>query len=131
MYSWSERFPRPTPPEPSPARATEQSFLQAGLGVLIAATVCAILGWTIERLAYRPLRNSSRLSALITAIGISLLIENLANIEWRFAGQSWFGPTPTSFATIRGFQRSAFEVLGEWTQGRLGFGLPPGSSPSA
>src|SRR5262245_36315360 len=38
--------------------------------------VCGLLGFVIERLAYRPLRKSPRLTALITAIGISLLLEN-------------------------------------------------------
>ena len=47
--------------------------------VAIGAMVsCAILGMTIERLAYRPLRRSTRLNMLITAIGMSLLLQNIA-----------------------------------------------------
>lgn len=45
-----------------------------------AMAACALLGALIERLAYRPLRNSSRLAALITAIGVSLLLQNLAQM---------------------------------------------------
>ncbi len=45
-----------------------------GLGAMI---FCAALGMTIERVAYRPLRKSSRLNILITAIGVSLLLQNL------------------------------------------------------
>jgi branched-chain amino acid transport system permease protein len=82
---------------------TEQTFLQAGLGIVVAVIVCAVLGWAIERFAYRPLRRSSKLAALITAIGVSLLIENLANIEWRFGGHRWFGSTPTLYPTITGW----------------------------
>ncbi|MCU9612829.1 branched-chain amino acid ABC transporter permease [Caldibacillus lycopersici] len=48
------------------------SFLPA---LLLAMIVCAILGVTIERIAYKRLRNSTRIAALITAIGVSLLIE--------------------------------------------------------
>lgn len=48
--------------------------LMVGLG---AMAICAALGMTIERLAYRPMRRSSRLNILITAIGISLLLQNL------------------------------------------------------
>lgn len=49
------------------------------LGILIAVTVCTILGITIERIAYKPLRNaSSSLAVLITAIGVSYLLQNLA-----------------------------------------------------
>lgn len=44
---------------------------------LATMAVCAALGMTIERLAYRPLRRSSRLNMLITAIGVSLLLQDL------------------------------------------------------
>jgi len=43
--------------------------------LLIAMTACAIFGVLIERIAYKPLRNATRIAALITAIGVSLLIE--------------------------------------------------------
>ena len=50
-----------------------------GLGffpaLIISMIFCAVLGVIIEKVAYKPLRNSSRISALITAIGISLLLE--------------------------------------------------------
>lgn len=45
--------------------------------LLIAMAVCAVLGVLIEYLAYRPLRNSTRIAALITAIGVSFLIQSL------------------------------------------------------
>ena len=48
------------------------SFIPA---LLISMTVCAIFGVLIERIAYKPLRNATRIAALITAIGVSLLIE--------------------------------------------------------
>src|SRR5436309_498806 len=49
-----------------------------GIGVLVLSMLaCTILGILIERFAYRPLRNSSKLNVLITAIGVSLLLENL------------------------------------------------------
>ncbi|CAG0929306.1 High-affinity branched-chain amino acid transport system permease protein LivH [Planctomycetaceae bacterium] len=56
---------------------------------MLAAAACATLGMLIERLAYRPLRDHSRLSALITAIGVSLLLQNLAQIL--------FGAEPKGF----------------------------------
>ncbi|NHM30190.1 branched-chain amino acid ABC transporter permease [Neobacillus terrae] len=43
--------------------------------LLISMAVCAIFGVLIERIAYKPLRNATRIAALITAIGVSLLIE--------------------------------------------------------
>jgi branched-chain amino acid transport system permease protein len=52
------------------------------LGLAAAIAVCMALGFTIERVAYRPLRNSPRLAALITAIGVSILLQNAAMIIW-------------------------------------------------
>jgi len=50
-----------------------------GLGfipaLIISMAACAVLGMTIEKVAYKPLRNSSRIAVLITAIGVSLLLE--------------------------------------------------------
>src|SRR5690606_237895 len=55
--------------------------------LLAAILVCSALGFTIERLAYRPLRNQGRLTALITAIGVSLLLEYGGQLPFVF------GPT--------------------------------------
>ena len=52
------------------------------LGLLAAIAVCMSLGFMIERVAYRPLRRSPRLAALITAIGMSILLQNLAMLIW-------------------------------------------------
>jgi branched-chain amino acid transport system permease protein len=49
---------------------------------LISMGLCAILGVVIEFIAYRPLRNAPRLAALITAIGASLFLQNIAAIIW-------------------------------------------------
>ena len=48
------------------------------LGVLAAVEVCTVLGVTVERVAYRPLRGASPLAVLITAIGVSYLLQNVA-----------------------------------------------------
>lgn len=47
-------------------------------GVLVAVVLCTVLGVTIERVAYRPLREASSLAVLITAIGVSYLLQNVA-----------------------------------------------------
>lgn len=54
-----------------------ESGLPLYFAIIPAVVVCTILGILIERLAYKPLRNSPRLSNLITAIGVSLLLQNL------------------------------------------------------
>lgn len=48
------------------------------VAIIISMITCIILGITIDYFAYRPLRNSPRISALITAIGVSFLLESLA-----------------------------------------------------
>jgi branched-chain amino acid transport system permease protein len=50
------------------------------LVLLIAMALCALYGWTVERFAYRPLRGSFRLAPLISAIGMSILLQNYAQI---------------------------------------------------
>jgi branched-chain amino acid transport system permease protein len=52
------------------------------LSLLAAMAACMALGYGIERLAYRPLRNAPRLAPLITAIGVSIVLQNLAMIIW-------------------------------------------------
>jgi branched-chain amino acid transport system permease protein len=47
-----------------------------------AMLVCVALGLTIERVAYRPLRRAPRLAALITAIGVSIVLQNVAMLIW-------------------------------------------------
>ncbi|MGI6686777.1 MAG: branched-chain amino acid ABC transporter permease [Christensenellales bacterium] len=60
--------------------------------LLAAVVVCVIFGILIERLAYKPLRNSPRISSLITAIGVSMLLQNVALLV--------FGAQPRPFPTI-------------------------------
>ncbi len=52
------------------------------LSLLGAMAVCMALGWLIERVAYRPLRRAPRLAPLITAIGLSMVIEQVAALLW-------------------------------------------------
>jgi len=53
------------------------------MATVIACVVAATLNFTIEKLAYRPLRNSPKLAPLITAIGMSILLQTLAMIIWK------------------------------------------------
>ncbi len=53
------------------------------MSMACAITVCAALNFSIEKLAYRPLRNAPRLAPLITAMGMSLLLQTLAMIIWK------------------------------------------------
>jgi len=53
------------------------------LAVLAAVPVCVLLSLFVERVAYRPLRNAPRLAPLITAIGVSIVIQTTAMIIWK------------------------------------------------
>ena len=53
------------------------------IALVIASVVAACLNFTIEKIAYRPLRNSPKLAPLITAIGMSILLQTLAMIIWK------------------------------------------------
>jgi branched-chain amino acid transport system permease protein len=67
--------------------------IATGLVILLGSMIiCAVLGVTIEKLAYRPLRNRSTLTVLITAIGVSLLLQNL--------GQVVFGANPKAYPPL-------------------------------
>src|SRR6476620_7317854 len=53
------------------------------ISLAAAVVVCSVLNFTIEKIAYRPLRNAPRLAPLITAMGMSLLLQTLAMIIWK------------------------------------------------
>jgi branched-chain amino acid transport system permease protein len=68
------------------------SPLSAALVMLLSMIICGIFGYLNERIAYRPLRNAPRIASLITAIGVSFLLE--------YGGQFVFGPDPKFFPTL-------------------------------
>jgi branched-chain amino acid transport system permease protein len=53
------------------------------VSMIVACIVASMLNFTIEKLAYRPLRNSPKLAPLITAIGMSILLQTLAMVIWK------------------------------------------------
>jgi branched-chain amino acid transport system permease protein len=73
-------------------RGQTPSMARALVIMLFSMLVCAALGIVIERLAYRPVRRASKMTSLITAIGVSLFLEN--------AGQLIFGPDPKFFPSV-------------------------------
>lgn len=52
------------------------------IGLMVAIPACMLLGYTIERVAYRPLRNAPKLAPLITAIGLSIVLQQVAILIW-------------------------------------------------
>ena len=72
--------------------ATSYAGLNPYVAVLISIIFCTLLGMTIERVAYKPLRNASPLAVLITAIGVSYQLQNLALLI--------FGAQPKNFTSV-------------------------------
>ncbi len=73
---------------------TQYGHMHPLISVLAAVVVCTVLGIVIERLAYRPLRQASSLAVLITAIGVSYLLQNIALLIW--------GANPKGFTSVVG-----------------------------
>ncbi len=70
----------------------QAGWLAAGLVLVFAMSVGALLGVVVEKSAYKPLRSRPKLTVLITAIGVSLLLE--------YVGQLVFGAAPRGFPTL-------------------------------
>lgn len=80
------------------------SYAGAALVLVSAMSICAVIGVLIERVCYRPLRQHPRLTVLITAIGVSLLLES--------GGQYVFGADPQAFPEI--IADAAIEFPASW-----------------
>ena len=72
------------------------------IALVAAVIVCMVVGYSIERIAYRPLRRAPKLAPLITAIGISIILQNLAMLIW--------GRNYHSFPPI--FPTTQFDIFG-------------------
>ncbi|MBO7356935.1 MAG: branched-chain amino acid ABC transporter permease [Lachnospiraceae bacterium] len=72
--------------------AMNQAGLNPILAILISVVICTILGITIERIAYKPLRGAASLAVLITAIGVSYFLQNFALLV--------FGANTKSFTSV-------------------------------
>ena len=80
--------------------ATQYWGMHPVFSIIISVAVCTVLGITIEGLAYKPLRQATSLAVLITAIGMSYLLQNVALIIW--------GPNPKSFSSVVGLGTLSF-----------------------
>jgi branched-chain amino acid transport system permease protein len=81
------------------------------LALLIACVVAGALNFVIEKVAYRPLRNSPKLAPLITAIGMSILLQTLAMIIWKPNYKSYPALLPTTPLHIGGAVITPTQIL--------------------
>jgi branched-chain amino acid transport system permease protein len=87
--------------------------LALGITLIFAAALAALYGWTIERIAYRPLRGSFRLAPLISAIGMSITLQNFAQIS---QGARNKPIAPLVPGGLRLFTENGFAVQLSWMQ---------------
>ena len=91
--------------------------MPAWMAVVVSVAVCTLVGVLVERIAYKPVRNSGSISALITALAMSLFLENLAMVL--------FGSNPKTVTKI--FDLPMVEIFGAKIQMKylltLGIGL--------
>ncbi|VUC72122.1 high-affinity branched-chain amino acid transporter permease [Salmonella sp. NCTC 11881] len=74
----------------------DTSWLLVAAGFIGAIIIASAYGWSIERVAYRPVRNSKRLIALISAIGMSIFLQKLRQPDGRFARRGVTQPVLTA-----------------------------------
>ncbi|MDR3578273.1 MAG: branched-chain amino acid ABC transporter permease [Anaerolineaceae bacterium] len=77
--------------------------------ILLSMIVCTLLAVTIERVAYKPLRNAPRIAALITAIGVSFFLEYFGALSFVFSAR--FIPYQAPFDTLTWYIKNGFHMV--------------------
>lgn len=80
------------------------------VALIAAMIICMVLGVLIERIAYRPLRKSTRLASLITAIGVSLLLQ--------YTMMRFVGADPRAYPPLPGYMSASFNLGGVVIKGQ-------------
>lgn len=80
------------------------------IALLVSIIFCTLLGVTIERIAYKPLRRASSLAVLITAIGVSYLLQNMALLIFKGDQKTFTSMIPT---TVSDFAKKSLGITGE------------------
>jgi branched-chain amino acid transport system permease protein len=101
-------------------KADEPPPWYAGVLILMFAMfACSVVAFAIERLAYKPLRNVPRLNVLITAIGVSLFLQNIGQLDFVFGTKPQRVPTMVAqtdpLAVVGGVKIWLVDVLGAGT----------------
>ena len=85
-------------------------YLVILIALIAAAAVCMAVGYSIERIAYRPLRRAPKLAPLITAIGVSIVLQNLAMLVWGRNYHAFPAILPTSNHEIFGATITSVQI---------------------
>jgi branched-chain amino acid transport system permease protein len=85
-------------------------YLTLLIALTAAAVVCMAVGFAIERIAYRPLRKAPKLAPLITAIGVSIVLQNLAMLVWGRNYHAFPPILPTSEIDVFGATITSLQI---------------------
>ncbi len=77
---------------------------------IIGAVFCAILGVTIERFAYRPLRQVQRIAAILSAIAVSFILQNLVILFWGAQNRVFPDIIPNQIIRVKGITFSSLQI---------------------
>ncbi len=98
-------------------------WLAGALGIAVAILTCMALGWSLERIAYRPLRHAPRLTPLITAIGMSIVLQNLAMMLWGRNYMQFPALFPKAAFSVGGAHFTAVQIIMVLTSAAMMIGL--------
>ena len=87
------------------------AFVAVPIALATAAAVCMAVGYSIEKIAYRPLRRAPKLAPLITAIGISIILQHLAMLIWGRNYHAFPAVLPVSEHDIFGATITSLQVV--------------------
>ncbi|MBI1189378.1 MAG: branched-chain amino acid ABC transporter permease [Tepidisphaera sp.] len=89
-------------------------IIAGGVILVCSMLTCGVVGFALERLAYKPLRNAPRLNVLITAIGVSLFLQNLGQLDWMFGTRPQGMPQLLPDKVLFNFAGTPGANPGEW-----------------
>jgi branched-chain amino acid transport system permease protein len=91
--------------------------------VAIGLAAAAGLGLSVERIAYRPLRNANRIAPTVSAVGVALVLENAAQVIWGPATRPFPTPLPQNLFRIHGVVITAMQIIILVTAAAIATGL--------
>lgn len=94
--------------------AADQKLIAGGVILLVSMLTCGVVGFSLERLAYKPLRKAPRLNVLITAIGVSLFLQNVGQLDWMFGTRPQGMPALLPDKVLATFGGTPGATAGSW-----------------
>jgi len=108
-------LPTPTPDNPNLTFLNAQPLISVVAAFLVGMAIAAAIGYLLEKIAYRPLRNAPRLVPLISAIGASIFLENAVELLFSSQMRNYSNPDVISRGAGMGFSVNGSNVMLTYT----------------